>query len=41
MDANGNGFIDPAERAAQNYIWSFVDGKMPSLRCETLIVGAP
>jgi cytochrome c553 len=40
-DANGNGFIDPAERAAQNYIWSFVDGKMPSLRCETLIVGAP
>lgn len=36
-DANGNGFIDPAEQNRQNYIWRFDSGKLPSLRCEAAI----
>ena len=34
---NGNGFIDPAEQARQNYIWRFDSGRLPSLRCEAAI----
>jgi cytochrome c553 len=36
-DANGNGFIDPAEQTRQNYIWRFDSGRLPSLRCEAAI----
>ena len=36
-DANGNGFIDPAEQSRQNYIWRFDSGRLPSLRCEAAI----
>jgi len=36
-DANGNGFIDPAEQTRQNYIWRFDSGRLPSLRCEASI----
>jgi len=36
-DANGNGFIDPAEQTRQNYIWRFDSGRLPSLRCAAAI----
>ncbi len=33
-DSNGNGFIDPAERAIENYIWDFGDSQgIPEIRC--------
>ena len=38
-DANGNGFIDPAERNAGNYVWNFSAAQPPTLRCESQIVG--
>ena len=33
-DSNANGFIDPGERHAGNYVWDFAgDGAPPALRC--------
>lgn len=34
-DSNGNGYIDPDERRADNYIWQF-DGELPSIRCQAV-----
>ena len=32
-DRNENGFIDPSEQSAGNYVWRFEPGALPALRC--------
>jgi len=40
-DSNFSGFIEPAERTAQNYVWSFEKpGTPPSLRCLAMKVSS-
>ena len=40
-DANGNGFIDPDERRANNRVWDFGEsGQSPTIRC-TQAAGSP
>jgi cytochrome c553 len=34
-DRNDSGFIEPAERVPENYVWDFKPGAPPTLRCGT------